>query len=251
MCCWSEGPSESRLNTSFISMKKLPSCLPDQHMTSQHLMTHHKQMSSFAFGHLQLRAPDKVDDSLFASRHGKSDAAGQTGDGTDECFLRFGDLCPSEEDSGGLTCPGWRWRSWLCRPSGLIWSPPRSRSCIAAPRHPNQEEQVGLGQWCGQAQSRAPRPTVPSAFCPRWACAGQTLHRWENSQRYLQEKKIHTLNLESSSKTTDFEDFLGGGHRSGVMETHGNFSTDLQLLTHYLTFSSTFHLWTNVITTLP
>lgn len=60
-------------------------------------------MSSFAFGHLQLRTPDKVDDSLFASRHGKSDAAGRTGDGTDECVLWFGDLRPSEEDSGGAS----------------------------------------------------------------------------------------------------------------------------------------------------
>lgn len=38
--------------------------------------------------------------------------------------------------AGGLTCPGWCWRSWLSWPSWLVWSPAQSRGCSAARRHP-------------------------------------------------------------------------------------------------------------------
>lgn len=190
MCCWSEGPSESRLNTSFISVSKTP-FLPAGSAHDFTTSDDSPQADDLACLWPPL-AQNPGQSRWFPLCLGPR----QTGCcGSNRrrdrwvLFLRFGDLGPSEEDGGGLTCPGWRWRSWLCRPSGLIWSPPRSRSCIAAPRHPNREEQGALGQLGGGAQSRAPLPTVPSAFCPRWACAGQILHRWENSQRYLQERK--------------------------------------------------------------
>lgn len=69
-------------------------------MTSEHLLTHHKQMSSFALGHLQLRTPDKIDDSLSAARQGKSDATGRTGDGTGECFLGLVSFVPVKRTVG-------------------------------------------------------------------------------------------------------------------------------------------------------
>lgn len=48
-------------------------------VTSKQLLTHHQQMSSLAFGHLQLGSPDEVDDPFLASCRGKPDAACHTG----------------------------------------------------------------------------------------------------------------------------------------------------------------------------
>lgn len=45
-------------------------------MTPDQSLTHHQQMSSLAFGHLQLRPPDEINESLFASSHDKPYAAG-------------------------------------------------------------------------------------------------------------------------------------------------------------------------------
>lgn len=188
-------------------------------------------MSSLAFGHLKLRTPDKIDDSLSASRHGKPNATGEESKaGQGECF--YATWSPPSHRSGrwGLTCPGWHWRSWLCRPSGPVWSPPRSRSCSAAPRHPNREAELKLEGSCGRVQSGTPTGlTVPSAFCPRWACAGQIFHRWGNSQRCLWERKSTHQSSIHPAQLWPFKDILA---------SHRNFSADLQLVSHNLTFSS-------------
>ncbi len=44
-------------------------------MTLEQSLTHHEQMSSLAFGHLELRSPDEINDSLFASGHSKLNTA--------------------------------------------------------------------------------------------------------------------------------------------------------------------------------
>lgn len=98
-----------------------------------HLVTHHQQMSSLALGHLQLWAPDEINDSLLAPCHGKSYATGWTGSQDKNLrSRRWG----GQERGCWFTCQDWRWRSWLSWPSRTVWLPVRWRGCIAAQRHP-------------------------------------------------------------------------------------------------------------------
>lgn len=126
---------------SFIQKQRLPPTQP-LCMTGEQPLTHHQQMSSFAFGHLQLWTPDEIYYSLLGSGHGKPNAAIHTPCCTTrtkrdcEFSLQNSSLQKTRAVKKVLTCQGWRWRSWSCWPSWPVWSPVRSHGCSAAQRRP-------------------------------------------------------------------------------------------------------------------
>lgn len=124
---------------------------------------------------------------------------------------------PSQREGGRppecLTCPGWRWRSWLCRPSGPVWSPPRSRSCTAAPRRPSREAELRLEHSQVPPPQQTGADRIPSASCPHWACAGQRSHRWGSSRRCLWDREatapmIYPADLFKTSSILNFHHHL-------------------------------------------
>lgn len=105
----------------------------------------------------------------------------------------------------GLTCPGWCWRSSPCWPSWLVLSPARSHGRSAVPHHPEGGGTAGfrVAAWaCTSKQPSLLCLTIPSAYCPHWACAEQTSRRWESSQRCLLKEKAWLRSIKLMNRVT-------------------------------------------------